>query len=591
MRVKLKPISDQVVVLLGATSGIGLETAFQMVDKGARVAIIGRSQDALNDAMQQVRSYAEAGRMSRSQGGNGHMQIGMIGDESGQYATDVSGTTVSAIEDQVIALEADVTNFDQVKSVADQVVQRFGRIDTWVNLAAVSEYALFEDTTPDEFHRIIEVNLLGQAYGAMAAMPYLKQQGGGALIFVASIEGRIPIPYQSAYNASKHGILGLAETLRQEVNHTGVPISVTTILPASINTPLHEKSRTKIGVEPEPIRPVYDARMVAKSICHAAAHPVRELIVGDAGYMMNFMRRVAPSLTSDYMGATGFRMQRSSEPKSAQAPNNLYQHIEGYEKVQGDYEAAQPVSVMTWFSTHPKARMALYGGLLAGLGGLIGWQVVTMRNKRRSWRYQLPRQARKQARKAYKQASKSYQQASRATVKYLQTAAGAMSNIPVVSSLPVFRKRSFFERMGDTMLGVWAAMTSLSLPFISQRKSVVQRISGRLPNIKLSAPWDGAPRNVGKKAAKMAAQQRNKTMKMVDRRMKKAQKRAEKAMDRVQSRRRDALKAVSRRMPSRSDIQDMVKRGRVVERRKSFIEKMPFGERRETVVEKMPYNK
>ena len=574
MKPKLKPINEQVVVLLGATSGIGLETAFQMVEKGATVVIVGRSQEGLNDALDQVRSHAEASRMAISRGRNGHTQLGVIGDESGQFASEVTSATMTEIPDQVIGLEADVTNFEQIRSVAEQVVQRFGRLDTWVNLAAVSEWALFEDTTPDEFHRIIEVNLLGQAYGAMAALPYLKQQGGGALIFVSSMEGRVPIPYHSAYNASKHGILGLAETLRQEVKHTGVPVSITAILPASINTPLFEKSRTKMGVEPEPLPPVYGVRMAAKAIVFAAEHPARELIVGDAGYMMNFMRRLAPTLTNNFMGASGFRMQRSNEPKSAQAPDNLYQHISGFEQAQGEH-MAKPFSVITWFSTHPKARMALYGTLLAGAGALVGWRVVSIRNQRRSWRYQLPRRARK-----------FYKEASKTTGKVFQDASKAFVAMPVVSNLPGIRQRSFMDRMASSFVGWWAALTSLSLPFISRRRSFTQRVSDRIPEVHISAPWNG-----GKKMAKQAVRQSNKAIDLVDKRVKKAQKRAEKAMDRLDESRKETVKAVSRRIPSRSDIRDMAKRGQVIERRRSFIEKVPFGERRELIVEKMPYKK
>lgn len=578
MKAKLKPIYDQVVVLLGATSGIGLETAKLMAEKGATVVVVGRSQEGLNEAIDQVRSHAEASRMAYQRGRNGHTQMGVISDATGQFASEITNASVSEMTDQVIGLEADVTNFEQVRSVAEQVVQRFGHLDTWVNLAAVSEYALFEDTTPEEFQRIIQVNLLGQAYGAMAALPYLKQQGGGALIFVSSIEGRIPMPYHSAYNASKHGVLGLAETLRQEIRHTGVPVSVTTILPASINTPLFEKSRTKLGVEPEPLPPVYDARMAAKAIVHAAHRPVRELIVGDMGYMMNFMRRLAPTLTSNMVGASGFRMQRSNEPKSAQAPDNLYQHISGYEQVEGGY-MAKPFSVLTWFSTHPKARNALYGGLLAAAGALVGYRIYSERNRRRGWRYQLPRQARR-----------FYQDASKATSRAFHNAEKAFVAMPVVSNLPGIRRRSFSEKVGDSLIGWWAAITSLSLPFIGRRKSFKERVTDRIPEVHISAPWDGSKR-FAKQTAKQATRQSNKAMEIVDKRVKRAQQRAEKAMDRIDDRRKETMKAVSHAMPSRSDIKDMMRRGEVVERRRSFVERVPFGERCETIVEKVPYKK
>lgn len=601
MKPKLKPISNQVVVLLGATSGIGLQTAKMMAAKGAQVVIVGRNQDGLNDATEKItRHLNETSRM--------------------------------VMTEPIVALEADVTQFEQVKSVADQVVQRFGRIDTWVNVAAVAEWALFEDTSPDEFHRIIEVNLLGQAYGAMAALPYLKQQQGGALIFIASVAGRMPIPYQSAYNASKHGVMGLVDTLRLELKHSDVPVSVTAILPASINTPLFDKARTKIGVEPYPIPPIYDVKMVAKAIIYAAQHPVRELIVGDSGYMMTFMRRLAPTLSVNAMGASGFRAQRSDEPKSAQAPDNLYHHINGFEESQGDYTTeTKRFSPLTWLSTHPKARMALYGGLLAGVGAYVGYRVITQRNRQMGWRYALPRQVAQVRRDAARQTVKTSQQTLKATRKAIKGASETFTNLPVVSSLPMFHKRTLLERAGEMMLGWWAAITSISLPFISRRRKslprrVVSSISDRLPEVSL--PWNRQPTMIerltlaeqrkaaaqrfGKMSDKVLSQvmdqvddtrQRaarvvSQTADQVDDRSEKAQKAYRKAAEKTVSQvdkqvkaAKKAAKVAAHAMPSLNDIKEADEKDQVVVRRQSLIEKLPFGERRETIVERMPINK
>jgi NAD(P)-dependent dehydrogenase (short-subunit alcohol dehydrogenase family) len=442
MKLKLKPIHDQVIVLFGATSGIGLETAMYMVEKDAKVAIIGRSQEGLNEAVIRIREHANASMLARQRSTNGshYETFGSIAGQAASEAMGESSMTTEMVEEQVIAIEADVTNWEQVRSAAEQVMQRLGRIDTWVNLAAVSEWALFEDTSPDEFHRIIEVNLVGQAYGAMAVMPYMKQQEGGSLIFVSSIAGKMPIPYQSAYNASKHGIVGLVETLRQEVIHTGLPINVTAIIPASINTPLFSKARTKLGVEPEPIPPIYDSKLVARSIAYAASHPVRELIVGDSGYMMTFMRRLAPTLTSNYIGASGFRKQRSSEVKSAQAPDNLYEHIQGYTQVEGEYAPrTMRYSPITWLSTHPRVRMGLLAAAISGLGFLAGSRIVLARaERRRSFKYRAR--------------------------SFAEQAVTFLAALPLISSLPMFQRRSLIRRISDR------------LPFTNRKKSLDDRI-------------------------------------------------------------------------------------------------------------------
>lgn len=494
MRPKLKPIHDQVVVLMGATSGIGLETAMHMAAKGAKVAIIGRNQESLTEATDQVRSHVATHRMMRGRR-DGQRQRTMM--QQTQYGTPVveGQATTAEMEDQVIGLEADITNFDQVKSIADQVVQRFGRIDTWVNLAAVGEWALFEDTNPDEFRQIIEVNLIGTAYGAMAAMPYLKQQNGGAIIFVSSVAGRVPIPYQSAYNASKHGILGLVDTLRLETQHTKTPISITSILPTSINTPLFNKARTKLGVEPQPIPPIYDTKMVARAITYAAQHPVRELVVGDAGYALTFMRRLAPTLTSAYLGATGFRQQRSKEPKSAQAPDNLYEHMTGYNQPAGEFTPrTRKFGPITWLSTHPKARMAIFGLALAGLGYLIGSRVVENR-RRQDWRYRLTHGARDTVTTTGDMISGGIRNAGLfiAGLPLISSIVGKQQpvsrglHMPAGLHMPQLRRqRSFFEQASD-----WLMDTFSFLPFVQSRKMTMMDRLTLAPQRKMASEMIG----------------------------------------------------------------------------------------------------
>lgn len=564
MKPRLKPIQAQTVVLAGATSGIGLETALMMAEKGARVVILGRDQDGLNDAVNSVRNHVESNLGQQSTGNNGHAY-----QESGVYSAEGTSNAVVQstvdVSDRVIGIQADVTNFEQLKSAADEVVQRFERIDTWVNVAAVSEWALFEDTSPAEFHRIIEVNLLGQAYGAMAALPYLKQQaGGGALIFIASIAGRAPIPYQSAYNASKHGILGLVETMRLEMKHTEAPVSVTAIVPASINTPLFEKSRTKLGVEPEPLKPIYDVHLVAEAITYAAQHPVRELIVGDSGYMITFMRRLAPTLTNNYLGASGFRQQISNEQKSVQAPDNMYTHLSGYDQPEGSQAPVKRFSILTWFSTHPRARMALYGGLIAGVGALIGWRLVGIRRERRSWRYQLPRRAKKISREAGKTASKVLHQAGTTLV-----ALPVVSNLPGVSNLPILHpKRNVFQRLGDT-IGKWgAALLALQIPFLRRRRSMMDQITRNMPFVGQTSRQKAMLNQISRQSGKLSKQ--------VKKRSSKAARQVNRTMEQIDDRRVMAMKAIVDRMPSKNEMKQMAEKQSIETHKPTLVERLPF---------------
>jgi NAD(P)-dependent dehydrogenase (short-subunit alcohol dehydrogenase family) len=214
---QLKPINQQVVAVVGASSGIGRNAALQFASRGAKVVVAARSQSGLESLVEEIRG---------------------LGGEA-------------------TAVVADVTVFDQLKAIADKAVEVYGRLDTWVHNAAVELYAAFEVTTPEEFKRIVDVNLMGQVHGAMAALPYLKREGRGALIHVSSIEARRSLPLQSAYAAAKHGVDGFLEALRVELMHEKLSISVTNVMPASINTPLFNKARTKLGVKPMGVPPLY----------------------------------------------------------------------------------------------------------------------------------------------------------------------------------------------------------------------------------------------------------------------------------------------------------------------------------------------
>jgi NAD(P)-dependent dehydrogenase (short-subunit alcohol dehydrogenase family) len=294
---QLKPINQQVVALVGASSGIGRNAALQFASRGAKVVVAARSQPGLESLVEEIRG---------------------LGGEA-------------------TAVVADVTVFDQVKAIADKAVEVYGRLDTWVHNAAVELYAAFEVTTPEEFKRIVDVNLMGQVHGAMAALPHLKREGRGALIHVSSIEARRSLPLQSAYAAAKHGIDGFLEALRVELMHEKLSISVTNVMPASINTPLFNKARTKLGVKPVGVPPLYQPSLVAKAIVEAAENPKRDVVVGDAGKVILFAQRISPGLVDAYMRATAFNGQRTNEPKSENAPDNLFDPIPGYDKIEGDF--------------------------------------------------------------------------------------------------------------------------------------------------------------------------------------------------------------------------------------------------------------
>ncbi len=316
---KLKPIKEQVVVLIGASSGIGRQAALDFAAKGAKVVAAARDSPGLESLAAEI----------RDKGGDALMLI------------------------------ADTADSAQMRSVADAAVGRFGRIDTWVHVAGIAIYAEFEQTSPEEFRRVIDVNLNGQAYGAMAALPHLKENGG-ALIHITSVEARRALPYHAAYAASKFGVAGMLEALRLELRHNKIPVSVTEILPASINTPLFDKAKTKMGVKPMAIAPVYQPELVSEAILYAAENPIKEFVVGGAGKMLKITQELSPGLADRILLTIGFTGQKSQEPKSETAPNNLFETVPGHAKVHGSYPGRTVATTpFNWIEKHPGMALGL----------------------------------------------------------------------------------------------------------------------------------------------------------------------------------------------------------------------------------------
>lgn len=325
---QLKPIDQQVVAIAGASSGIGRESALQFAARGAKLVVSARSKAGLETLVDEI----------QSRGG------------------------------EAIAVPADVSNFEQVQAIADRTIEQYGRLDTWVHAAATGILAQFDQIKPEEFQRVIDVNLMGQVYGAMAALPYLKSEGRGALIHISSMEGRRSLPLQSPYCAAKHGVEGFLESLRVELQHEGIPISVTSIKPAVINTPFYNKVQTKLGVKPTGIPPYYQPSLVADAILYVAEHPTRDYIVGDVGKVLDVLQRLSPELVDALLVLVGFQGQRTNEPKSEASPNNVFEPIQGYDKVEGDFSNLAIPSITDWLDKNPPLK---WGAIAATTLGTV----------------------------------------------------------------------------------------------------------------------------------------------------------------------------------------------------------------------------
>ena len=327
----LKPVGEQVVVVMGASSGIGRATAVRFAEKGAKVVVAARGEAGLRSLVEQIRA------------------------EGGEACAEV----------------ADVTDAAQMRRVAQRAVTEYGRLDTWVHAAAVLLVAPFEETTPEEFQRVIDVNLMGQVHGAMAALPHLKQDGG-ALIHISSMGAKRGVPLQTAYCSSKHGLDGFIETLRTEVEREGLPVSVTNVMPATINTPLFDQARTKIGVKPVAPPPIYQPDVVVDAVLHAAEHPVRDLVAGGAARALILGEQLAPRLVDALMVRFGFEAHDTGEPKPADAPDNLFAPLERNDTAHDDFDgSAWPYSLYTSLQRQPLVRRIPLAAEALAMAGLV----------------------------------------------------------------------------------------------------------------------------------------------------------------------------------------------------------------------------
>jgi NAD(P)-dependent dehydrogenase (short-subunit alcohol dehydrogenase family) len=249
-------LRDTVVVVTGASSGIGRATTMALAAAGATVVATARRDAALRT----------------------------LADE----CVDERGS--------VHPMPADVTDLEAMQHIARDAVGRFGRLDGWVNNAGVNQYGPFEEVPFDEWRRVVEVNLLGQAHGARAAIPYFREQGQGVLVNVTSVLAKVPSPLQTAYVASKFGVRGLTDALRQEL--ADVPgIHVCNVMPGPIDTPLFQSAANHTGWRIKAPDPTVDATRVASAILRALAEPEDELGVGLNTRLGLAGNRVAPRVT------------------------------------------------------------------------------------------------------------------------------------------------------------------------------------------------------------------------------------------------------------------------------------------------------
>jgi short-subunit dehydrogenase len=335
MNFRLRKLSDQVIVITGASSGIGLVTARLAAKRGARLVLNARNEEALRRITNEI-------------------------NQTGGQAIYVVG---------------DVGKFEDVKMIGAEAVRRFGGFDTWVNNAGVSIYGAVLDQSLEDHRRLFETNYWGVVHGSMVACNHLRNTGG-ALINVGSVLSDIAIPLQGTYCATKHAVKGYTDALRLELEEEGAPISVTLIKPSAIDTPYTKHAKNLMQVEPQNPPPVYAPDLVAEAILHCAENPERDLFVGGGGKMFAEAGHHAPRLTDKLIEATMFNWQRSDRQQPNGRADSLHAPTADGEERGGYSGHVAESSVYTKASVHP----LIAGSLIAGLGLAVfaAWRSIAV---------------------------------------------------------------------------------------------------------------------------------------------------------------------------------------------------------------------
>jgi short-subunit dehydrogenase len=291
-----RDLSNCVVVITGASSGIGRAAALAFAARGSRLALAARAQAPLEG----IASECEA-----------------------------RGT-------EALWLPTDVREEEQVSELARRTVDRFGRLDVWVNSAGVIVYGRFEDVPADIFRAVIETNLFGQVHGARAALAHFRRQGSGVLINMASVWGRVTAPHVSAYVTSKFAIRAFGECLRQELRD--VPgVDVATMLPQAVDTPIFARAGNFAGRAARPIPPVLDSETVASGILRCAESPKREVTYSRMGRVLELVHSVAPALYSRFL-PPAFEAGNYAERPIPPTPGSIIEPADGAHSIDGGWK-------------------------------------------------------------------------------------------------------------------------------------------------------------------------------------------------------------------------------------------------------------
>lgn len=319
------PARPEVVVVTGASAGVGRALVRAYACRGARIGLLARGRDRLDDTQREA----------------------------------------DALGGRALVIPTDVAEADQVEAAAEAVEEALGPIDVWINNAMVSVFSPVATMTAEEFRRVTEVTYLGCVYGTLAALKRMRQRDRGVIVQVGSALAYRGIPLQAAYCAAKHAIEGFTDSLRCELLHDKSRVRITMVQLPALNTPHFCWVRSRLPRQPQPVPPIFQPELAAEAIVWAANHDRPELYVGLPTVVAIVANKIAPRLVDRYLARTGYEAQQTAAPADPHRPDNLWEPVPGDQGAHGAFGAqARRRSLQLWMSMH-RGWLAAGGAVLA----------------------------------------------------------------------------------------------------------------------------------------------------------------------------------------------------------------------------------
>jgi short-subunit dehydrogenase len=303
---------EQVVVVTGASAGVGRATAREFARRGARVGLIARGTDGLEAARAEITNHGW----------------------------------------QAVAVPTDVAQADQVEDAASRIEKELGPITTWVNDAMTTIFSPLSEITPAEFKRATEVTYLGTVYGTMAALRRMQRRDRGTIVQVGSALSYRSIPLQSAYCGAKHAIRGFTDSLRSELIHDRSSIRLTMVQLPAMNTPQFDWCRTRLPRHPMPVPPIFQPEVAARAVVWASRHRRREMYVGNSTVMTIWANKLFPGFLDRYLGRHAYEGQQTHRPVEVNRADNLFSPVPGDHGAHGMFDASARTSAHQVWDLH-----------------------------------------------------------------------------------------------------------------------------------------------------------------------------------------------------------------------------------------------